>query len=400
VVAGEQGREERQLSFFSANEFCCGHFDQYGIYFIVPGQPAYYLSKIISIGTAVPKFKHRQQDILQFMLNAYQPEAGDRRKISLLYERSGIDARYSVIPDYSLPIEERTFYPRTKDMEPFPALDTRMDLYQKHATKLSLEAIRNCAANVDGITCLITVSCTGMSAPGLDISIMEALGLPANIQRSSVNFMGCYAAIHALKMADNICKTDENAKVLIVCTELCTIHFQKDCEMDSITSALLFADGSAAALVTSDRVHEGGATIGKFYSEVAMHGQKDMAWNLSNKGFLMRLSAYIPQLVQAGITPLLENALSANGCSKQDITRWAIHPGGKKILETIGKELNLSPNDVQVSYDVLRNYGNMSSPTILFVLKEMLKQVNGSHEKIFAAAFGPGLTMETLILEQ
>jgi predicted naringenin-chalcone synthase len=285
-------------------------------------------------------------------------------------------------------------------MEPFPALDTRMELYLEHATTLSLEAISNCTTDTSGITCLITVSCTGMSAPGLDISIMEALDLPPNIQRSSVNFMGCYAAIHALKMADNICKADENAKVLIVCTELCTIHFQKDCEMDSITSALLFADGSAAALVAGDKDAAVGATIGKFYSEVAIRGQKDMAWNLSNKGFLMRLSAYIPQLVQAGITPLLENALKAAGYSKQEITRWAIHPGGKKILETIGKELNLSSGDMQISYDVLREYGNMSSPTILFVLKTMLAQMNGSHEKIFAAAFGPGLTMETLILEQ
>jgi predicted naringenin-chalcone synthase len=400
VAAGEQGREERQLSIFPAYEFRCGHIDQHCIYFIIPDEPAYYLSKIISIGTAVPAFKHRQQDILQFMLNAYQPEADDRRKISLLYERSGINTRYSVIPDYSLPVDQRTFYAKTKDMEPFPALDSRMELYHQHATALSLEAIRNCTTDIHDITCLITVSCTGMSAPGLDISIMESLGLPPHIQRSSVNFMGCYAAIHALKMADNICKADENAKVLIVCTELCTIHFQKDCEMDSITSALLFADGSAAALVTADNFPAKGTTIGKFYSEVAMRGQKDMAWNLSNKGFLMRLSAYIPQLLQAGITPLLGNALKAAGYSKQEITRWAIHPGGKKILETIGKELKLSAGDVQSSYDVLREHGNMSSPTILFVLKDILEQMNGNAEKIFAAAFGPGLTMETVILEQ
>jgi predicted naringenin-chalcone synthase len=114
----------------------------------------------------------------------------------------------------------------------------------------------------------------------------------------------------------------------------------------------------------------------------------------------MRLSAYIPQLLQAGITPLLANALKAAGYSKQEITRWAIHPGGKKILETIGKELKLSAGDVQSSYDVLREHGNMSSPTILFVLKDILEQMNGNAEKIFAAAFGPGLTMETVILEQ
>jgi predicted naringenin-chalcone synthase len=360
------------------------------------------MSRIISIGTALPPYRHRQHDILQFMLNAYQPEAEDRRKITLLYERSGINTRYAVIPDYSVPMNERTFYAPTLDMEPFPGLNDRMNLYNAHATNLSVAAIHDCInqhTKPDELTCLITVSCTGMSAPGLDISVMQQLNLPANIQRSSVNFMGCYAAIHALKMADNICRADNSAKVLIVCTELCTIHFQKDCEMDSIASGLLFADGAAAVLVSGDNSEEG-IKVGKFYSEVCLNGQEDMAWNLSEKGFLMRLSAYIPQLLQAGIAPLLKNALNAAGYSRNQITRWAIHPGGKKILENIQKELALSASDLGISFDVLRNFGNMSSPTILFVLKEIIAQLDNGDEKIFAAAFGPGLTMETLILER
>jgi predicted naringenin-chalcone synthase len=140
--------------------------------------------------------------------------------------------------------------------------------------------------------------------------------------------------------------------------------------------------------------------IGNFYSEVALNGQDDMAWNLSQKGFLMRLSSYIPQLLQAGITPLLQNALNAGGYSRNDITRWAIHPGGKKILDNIRSELRLEDDDLSVSFEILRQYGNMSSPTILFVLKQLLQQLDSSCEKIFAAAFGPGLTMETLILER
>ena len=361
------------------------------------------MSRIISIGTALPPYRHRQQDILQFMLNAYQPEAEDRRKISFLYERSGIETRYAVIPDYTVPVNERVFYPKTFDMEPFPGLDQRLELYNTHATQLSITAINNCLEGHLGqheITSLITVSCTGMSAPGLDINVMQKLQLPNSIQRSSVNFMGCYAAIHALKMADNICRADAKAKVMIVCTELCTIHFQKDCEMDSIASGLLFADGAAAVLVTGDDFSDDGVYISNFYSEVALNGQEDMAWNLSEKGFLMRLSSYIPQLLQAGITPLLQNALKAGGFTRKDITRWAIHPGGKKILENIQKELQLDQNDLQVSFDILRDYGNMSSPTILFVLKQIMMQLNGTHEKIFAAAFGPGLTMETIILEK
>lgn len=351
----------------------------------------------------MPPFCHKQQDILQFMLNAYQPEADDRRKITLLYERSGIETRYAVIPDYSTPVEERQFYAKTLDMEPFPSLEARMELYHKHATDLSILAIKDCITEyIDPkeITWLITVSCTGLSAPGLDISIMQKLQLSSNIKRSSINFMGCYAAIHALKMADNICRASKNEKVLVVCTELCTIHFQKASDMDSIASGLLFADGAAAVLVTSDNVGLEGVNIGNFYSEVALQGQEDMAWNLSGKGFLMRLSSYIPQLLQAGITPLLSNALEAAGHSRKSITHWAIHPGGKKILEAIQGELKLQREDLKISFDVLKKYGNMSSPTILFVLKEMFEQLEGDNNKIFAAAFGPGLTMETLILEK
>lgn len=361
------------------------------------------MSRIISIGTALPAYCHRQQDILQFMLNAYQPEADDRRKISLLYERSGIETRYAVIPDYSVSIEERQFYPKTLDMEPFPTLEQRMDLYHRHATDLSIVAIEQCIddhTKLSDITWLITVSCTGLSAPGLDISIMQKLGLSPNIKRSSVNFMGCYAAIHALKMADNICKASQNEKVLVVCTELCTIHFQKAADMDSITSGLLFADGAAAALVESNSFSSEGIGIGTFYSEVALNGQDDMAWNLSGKGFLMRLSSYIPQLLKAGIGSLLNNALAYGGQMRESITHWAIHPGGKRILETIESELKLPEDALATSFDVLRKYGNMSSPTILFVLKELMERLNGANDKIFTAAFGPGLTMETLILEK
>ncbi len=361
------------------------------------------MSKLISIGTALPAYRHRQKDILDFMLNIYQPEAGDRRKIELLYERSGINTRYSAIPDYSAAVQDRTFYPPTEDMEPFPGLEKRMQLFQLHATDLSIRSIENCLEGHIGkseITCLITVSCTGMSAPGLDISILQKMRLSPNIQRSSVNFMGCYAALHALKSADALCKADKDARVLIVCTELCTLHFQKEYDMDSIASSLLFADGAAAVLVTGDSFKAKGLSLKGFYSEVALQGHDDMAWHLSSRGFLMRLSAYIPQLIGESITPLLHNALSSAGIGKNEVTRWAIHPGGKKILDTIQKELFLQKEDLAASYEVLSNYGNMSSPTVLFVLKEIMKNLEQTKEKIFVAAFGPGITLETLILEQ
>lgn len=361
------------------------------------------MSKIISVGTALPPFKHAQRDILQFMLEVYQVPVQDKRKVTLLYERSGIDTRYSVIPDYSLDIDHRIFYPPTKNLEPFPSLEKRMEWYHRHATSLSVQAIENCIAAKIGkaeITHLITVSCTGLAAPGLDISILQEMQLPSNTHRTSVNFMGCYAALHALKMADAICLANNNARVIIVCTELCTLHFQKEYEMDNIAASLLFSDGAAAALITGKNFPEKGLAIQHFYSEVALNGKTDMAWHLSGKGFLMTLSAYIPQLIKEGIEPLLKNALNALNLTKEMISHWAIHPGGKKILETIQEELLLGEEDLAPAFYVLRKYGNMSSPTILFVLKEIMRQLHWNQdEKIFAAAFGPGLTMETVILQ-
>src|ERR1700741_1731245 len=176
----------------------------------------------------------------------------DNRKLKYLYHHSGIDHRYSVIPDYSRGVDDWEFYPQTENLEPFPSLEQRISLFNKSAAPLSVRAIQQCINGIirdNEITHLITVSCTGMSAPGLDLQVMELMDLPKNIYRTSVNFMGCYAAIHALKLADTICHSDENAKVMIVCTELCTLHFQKEATMDNITSSLLFGDGASAALV-------------------------------------------------------------------------------------------------------------------------------------------------------
>lgn len=356
-----------------------------------------FVSRIISIGTAVPAYRHEQMTIMDFMQRAYAMNDAERRKIRFLYHQSGIDYRYSVIPDYSRSLPEWKFYPHSENLEPFPSLELRMSYYSKHAAALSVDAIRDC---LDGrikeqeVTHLITVSCTGMSAPGLDLQVMELLDLPKTIYRTSVNFMGCYAAIHGLKMADSICKATPGANVLIVCTELCTIHFQRDPSMDNIASSLLFGDGSAAVLVSSDNHGREGIRIDSFYSEVIPRGKKDMAWELSSSGFLMTLSGYIPELIEEDFASLTEKAIAPSGLSPADIDYWCIHPGGRKILEAIRKSMNLADNSLQESYQVLRDYGNMSSPTILFVLRKFLNHREPG-KKLFGAAFGPGLTMET-----
>jgi predicted naringenin-chalcone synthase len=358
------------------------------------------LSKIVSIGTAVPSFKHDQQNILTFMKQVYALSETDSRKLQFLYRQGGIDTRYSVIPDYSTEAAAWQFYSPTENLEPFPSVEDRMKVYKQQAAPLSVKAIEDCLGSfpVKDITHLITVSCTGMSAPGLDLELLELLHLPPTTCRTSVNFMGCYAAIHALKIANAFCTADANANVLVVCTELCTLHFQNEPTVENMTSSMLFADGAAAVLVTGNK-KSSGINIDNFYSMVALKGSNDMAWDISSKGFLMTLSSYIPDLIEEDFDDLSRNALAAVNLKKEDVTYWCIHPGGKKILESVHKSLGFTNGQLQSSYDVLREYGNMSSPTILFVLKRIMETTNiQKGEKIFGAAFGPGLTMETFIL--
>lgn len=335
------------------------------------------------------------------MQDIYLHPADEQRKLRYLYRQSGIDIRYSVIPDYSREMRDWKFYPQGEGLEPFPGLEQRMDWYRKYAPLLSVDAIRRCMDQrfrASEITHLITVSCTGMSAPGLDLQLMELLDLPRNIFRTSVNFMGCYAAIHAMCMGHMICASTPGAKVLIVCTELCTLHFQRDTTLDHMASAMLFADGSAAMIMTPDETPGRGLRIDNFYAEVMPKGKSDMAWELSSTGFLMTLSGYVPELIGEDIAPLVDRALASNHWSRRDITHWCVHPGGRKILDTVAQRLSLDAEDLSASYQVLRHFGNMSSPTILFVLRDMLHQMDHSgSNRVLGMAFGPGLTMETFL---
>jgi predicted naringenin-chalcone synthase len=360
------------------------------------------LSQIISIGTAVPTFKHKQEEILHFMSLIYAFNERERRTLRYLYHNSGISTRYSVLSDYSKGPADWTFYPAGENLEPFPSLEERMKIFNRHAVDLSANAALNCLENKlerNQITHLITVTCTGLSAPGLDLQLLDLLDLPKNIFRTSVNFMGCYAAIHALKLADAFCQSDPSAKVLIVCTELCTLHFQQLATTDNITSSLLFGDGSAAALITGDQDKSKGFQLTGFYGEVLPKGKRDMSWELSSTGFNMTLSGYVPELIEEDFEKLVQRALTRQGITRDEITHWAIHPGGRRILEAIAKSLSLPKSKLEASYQVLQDYGNMSSPTILFVLKEILGGLHHSErQKVFGAAFGPGLTMETFTI--
>ncbi len=357
------------------------------------------MSFITAIGTAVPLHVFEQSVISTFMERiAHQEE--QRRKIKTVFRASAIKTRYSVIGDYGKQ-SNFTFFSNTKNLDPFPDTARRMEEYKRHAASLSAQAIQNCCStgsfDFKSITHLITVSCTGMYAPGLDVDLIYKLGLRPSVNRMCINFMGCFAAINAIKAADAFCRADSQSKVLIVCTELCSLHFQKDFTDDNILANALFADGSAALMVESNPSGLG-LSIEGFYSDIARNGADHMAWTIGNLGFEMKLSTYVPEVLGQGISSLLEGLSINTGIQPDRINHFAIHPGGKKILDSVATSLNISRERLNASYEVLRNYGNMSSPSILFVLKKMMEDDN-VNETIMAMAFGPGLTMESMLLK-
>lgn len=362
------------------------------------------MSYITAIGTANPAHRIHQSLIADFMARAMKLENGDRRKLQAVFRASGIQYRHSVLEDYGR-VNDFTFYPDTKDLEPFPGTEKRLQVFRKHALQLSIASCQDMlrsypSFDVKSISHLIVVCCTGMYAPGLDIELVNSLQLPSTVQRTAVNFMGCHAAFNALKIADDVCGNKPASKVLIVCTEICSVHFQRAATDDNFIANALFADGSAAVLVEGNTASRLKLKVEEFHSDLAMDGLTDMAWSIGDVGFEMRLSAYVPGLIKKGIGSLVATLLNKISASLEDIAHFAIHPGGKKILEAIEEGLNIAKANNEAAYKVLRNYGNMSSPTILFVLWEIVRELSTANrgDRILGIAFGPGLTMESTIL--
>ncbi|MCS6973074.1 MAG: type III polyketide synthase [Cyclobacteriaceae bacterium] len=357
---------------------------------------------ITSIGTAVPQHRFSQETLAGFMSRAMELAPGDERKLRTIFRASGIAWRHSVLSDYGK-TSDYTFY--TDGFDPFPTTQQRLDVYRQHACRLSLSAIDNCLHNTsfsaDQITHLIVVSCTGMYAPGLDIDLVHALNLQPSVNRLCINFMGCYAAFTALKAAHAYCATRHDARVLIVCTELCSLHFQREGTEDNLLANALFADGAAAVLVTNHPATGVNFRLKQFNNMLAVNGTEHMAWNIGNAGFIMKLSGYVPDLIRSGIGTLTQQLLKPMQKQVADIPYFAIHPGGKRILEVIEEQLRLRPEQNAPAYRVLHNYGNMSSPTVLFVLKELRDTLsrNDHGKAVMSFAFGPGLTLESMVLE-
>lgn len=355
------------------------------------------MSFISSIGTANPKHSIKQTEVVDFMIQAHGLNEQEAHDLKVLYRATGIEQRYTTIPDYSK-TRGFDFFPDNEKLEPFPSTKKRGDWYRKHALGLSEQAVKNCLnekIEKEKITHLITVSCTGMNAPGLDIELVECLGLNRNVERTAINFMGCYAAFNAIKVANHICKS-QDANVLIVCVELCTLHFQKNKTDDNLLANALFGDGAAAVLVQSEPSGSS-LSLEKFKCDLLPNAKDEMAWKIGDFGFEMKLSAYVPDAIESSIRPMVDQLKLDTGIREFDF--FAIHPGGKRILSVVEEQLSIPKTSNAAAHYVLRNFGNMSSPTILLVFKEILDKLNSEDEgkSLLGFAFGPGLTLESLV---
>ncbi len=363
-----------------------------------------------SIGTAVPPYRIAQDHHYSILESANGMTREQKLVLRRIYSRSGIEHRHSVLNEFSAGDREQNelFHPSGK-YESTP-VSRRMDLYERYAADLCKDAAENCFAqlpllNRAEITHLISFSCTGMYAPGLDIQLVEKCGLQRSVERTCINFMGCYAAINALKAAYHICRSQPEAIVMIAGVELCSLHYQRSYEANQVVANALFADGAAVGIISARNIQATGSALGltlqHFYAEFEQSAGNDMVWRIGDAGFDLRLTPEVPNVVRENIKPLLDTLFSKTGLTKDDIDFYAIHPGGVKILEACEEALDISKEQNANSYDVLRNYGNMSSVTVLFVLNQYLHQLtaNDKGKKILTCAFGPGITMESMIVE-
>ncbi|TFG30517.1 type III polyketide synthase [Candidatus Thorarchaeota archaeon] len=362
-----------------------------------------YLHKIVTLN---PEKFYTQDFALDFLLKLAGDSEKKRTFLTKLYKGTHIRKRHTVIDDYDKDPTEYTFYPKTPTLQPEPSTAVRNDLFIKEAKRLTLKATKHLLDDApeferEKVTHLITVSCTGFVAPGLDFYLVRDLGLSPTIHRTNIGFMGCQGAFPALKMARDICVADSDARVLVINVELCSVHIQQQEELDVQVSNAIFADGISAALISShyNDVKGNKFILDKFATSFAADTENDMAWRIGDQGFLMKLSVYVPQIVKENIKPLMDNLFEHSDIKQEDIDIWAIHPGGRAILERCQEALDITREDLDSSYRVMEEYGNMSSTTIMFVLADILDHP-AKKGNVFAAAFGPGITVEAGLMEK
>jgi alpha-pyrone synthase len=327
----------------------------------------------------------------------YAPSLLSEERSRVLFKRMAgkaqIEHRYSFLqphPD-AMAIDANDFYRRGA----YPDTETRMLFYERHAFSLALRALDQLdfAAHRDSITHLILTTCTGFYAPGIDQQVVEHYGLNPSVERTVIGFMGCHAGLNALKMARHIVRSEPSSKVAILNLELCTIHLQETDDLEQVLSFLIFADGCSASLVSAKPL---GIELQSFSSTIMPESADQITWHIGGLGFDMVLMGRVPSTILKGLPRSLGSIL--RGQRPEDIEHWAIHPGGRTILDAVQKSIGLPNGMLRQSRDVLRRFGNMSSATVMFVLNEML-QPGTKGGRGCAMAFGPGLTAESMLFQ-
>jgi predicted naringenin-chalcone synthase len=358
---------------------------------------------ILAIGTAVPNFHATQDEICTWMSESFGALRRPRRFLRMVSNESGIDKRHSCAPQFQQPPRESALAPGIAP-EHSATTTERMTIFERESVPLGMKAAR-CALERfaqrtrqafetvrDSVTHVIGISCTGLFAPGLDFALVRDLDLPPTTRRTFIGFMGCSAMFNGLRAAAEIVRGDPEARVLVVSVELCTLHSQPSDELDNLVSAMLFADGSSACLVGMPTADDGDYfSLEDFYTEVKPNTEDEMIWKIGQYGYTLRLSPRIPAHL-AEVAPVGLNTLFP----ADEADFWAIHPGGRAIVDGLETTFDLKPGALDASRAVLREYGNMSSATILFVLEHMQEKYRQTADAVsgVAMAFGPGLVVE------
>ncbi len=340
------------------------------------------------IATAVPD--HDVHDAFVFFAEKMLADPRLRPVFRRMVSRAGIAHRYSSL-DPQKDLGQFSSHDTHEFYRPgnFPNTARRMELFEQNAPVLMRKVVDRLMLSEkerSGITHVLVTCCTGLYAPGLDFEIIDHLGLQAGVERTMVGFMGCYAAINALKLARHIVRSDPKAGVLMVNLELCTLHFQETQDLEQVLSFLVFADGATASLITAC---EQGFALDSFHAVMVPETRGLITWKIRALGFDMLLSGQVPAE--------LGRALRAGKlmAERDDIDLWAVHPGGRSVLDAVEKGLELPVDALAASREVLSRFGNMSSVTVMFVLQRMMQQARPG-QRGCAMSFGPGLTAETM----
>lgn len=365
-------------------------------------------TQILAIGTAVPTARLAQTRTRDFF--AAQPGV-DRltsRLIGAAFDQSAIDTRYSVIGGLDSDegsISNSDVFTENGELLRSPSTGERNLVYRREAPPLSAAAARNAleraGVSASDVTHVVTASCTGFFAPGPDYLLVCELGIPTSAERTNIGFMGCAAAFPALRAAARIADSQPGSVILVVCTELCSLHIRSSRDPEQIVASAVFGDGSAAAIVASDpmpvRRSAPVLEVGAFSTALTSEGEADMDWTIGDHGFEMRLTANVPRIIGREIASVVGPMLGGDASGGvADIDAWAVHPGGRSVIDRVQDGLGLPEETMLRSRSVLREYGNMSSATILFILQRiMADDALPDGATVAGLCFGPGLTVET-----